>query len=87
MFGADGGTKTFTVSYEYTTFSVTYPRPTITMPSLVISPGSGGSMSGTGTVTITVNCGPKDTEDLLSGIINIHPNADGLSDLSVRVSQ
>lgn len=87
VFDAAGGTKTFKVSYEYTTFSVTYPRPTITMPTLSISPSTGGSMSGTGEATITVVCGMKDGTDLLQGNITIQPNADGLSALIVRVSQ
>jgi hypothetical protein len=87
IFDAAGGTKTFTVSYEYTTFDVSYPRPTITMPSLIITPSNGGSASGTGSVTFTVVCGQKDTQDLLQGTITIHPTATGLSDLTIRVSQ
>lgn len=89
IFDAAGGTKTFKVSWEYTSFDVTYPRPTITMPSLTIFPGSGGSSSGTGETTITVYCEEKDQyiTDMLIGTITIHPQNSALSDLTIRVTQ
>ena len=88
VFNAAGGEKTFTVTYAYTTFDITYPRPKVGQnPILNIVPSNGGSASGTGSLVVTVECGPKDVSDLLDGIITIHPTAAGLSDLTIRVTQ
>ncbi|MBR5042989.1 MAG: BACON domain-containing protein [Bacteroidales bacterium] len=84
-FGASGGTETFVVTYQNTTFTVAHSGTTD--PVTGLSANSGGNASGSGTKTITVTVGQNSGTSSKTGKITVTPAEAGLSAIEIDLAQ
>lgn len=89
-FAAGGGTKTFTITTKYATWTLSYDKPQpVSSPISEVTPESGGSLSlSSKTTTVYVTASANDGADMKIANITITGTAPGLSEtITIRVSQ